>query len=304
MKHIYNLNNAHLDKPSIVTIGVFDGVHRGHQHLLASLVQAAKASNRLSVVLTLFPHPDRVLRGLTGPHYLTTLEQKARLLGELGVDVVVTHPFDNEVRQIRAHTFVDQLCDHLKMTSLWVTSDFAMGYQREGNFAYLTAQGAEKGFEVRQIDLLGTQNHSDKAISSTAIREALLAGNVENAADWLGRPYRLEGPVVHGDHRGRTLGFPTANVDVWTEQIIPANGIYACRATLGNERFMAATSVGVRPQFNGKDVRVEAYLLDFDREIYGQQLSIDFVAWLRGEQKFHSLDALIQQIQADVARRP
>src|SRR5258708_16576461 len=206
MKHIYNLNNAHLDKPSIVTIGVFDGVHRGHQHLLASLVQAAKASNRLSVVLPLFPHPDRVLRGLTGPHYLTSPEQKARLLGELGVDVVVTQPFDDQVRQIRAHTFVDQLRDHLKMTNLWLTSDFAMGYQRECNFAYLRAQGAKKGFEVRQIDMLATQDHSHKAISSTAIREALVAGNVESAADWLGRPYRLEGPVVDGEHRGRALG--------------------------------------------------------------------------------------------------
>ena len=301
MIHIYKLSEAALEQPSIVTIGVFDGVHRGHQHLLAPLVAEAHATGRLAVVLTLFPHPDVVLRGLTGRHYLTTSEQKARLLGELGVDVVVTHPFDDTVRHIRAADFVDQLVEHLKMTSLWLTSDFAMGYKREGNFAYLTAQGAQKGFEVRQIDLLSTStDDGTSVISSSKIREALRAGNVEQAADWLGRPYRVEGIVVHGDHRGRELGFPTANMDVWSEQVLPANGIYACWALLGNERFMAVTSLGIRPQFGGDTVFVEPYLLDFNREIYGQKLSLDFVRWLRDEAKFSSIDALVEQIRLDV----
>src|SRR5258706_10626120 len=210
MKHIYNLEKAALDQPSIVTIGVFDGVHRGHQHLLAPLVAEAQTNNYLSVVLTLFPHPDHVLRNLTGRYYLTTPEQKAYLLGELGVNVVVTHPFQDEVRHIRAAQFVDQLMSHLKMTSLWVTSDFAMGYEREGNFAFLIEQGREKGFEVRQIDLL--VDKSTSVISSSRIREALIAGDVAQATEWLGRPYRVEGPVVHGDHRGTSIGFPTANV--------------------------------------------------------------------------------------------
>lgn len=301
MIHIYNLSDAALEQPSIVTIGVFDGVHRGHQHLLAPLVAEAHATGRLAVVLTLFPHPDVVLRGLTGRHYLTTSEQKARLLGELGVDVVITHPFDDTVRHIRAADFVDQLLEHLKMTSLWLTSDFAMGYKREGNFAYLSAQGAQKGFEVRQIDLLSTStDDGTSVISSSKIREALRAGNVEQAADWLGRPYRVEGIVVHGDHRGRELGFPTANMDVWSEQVLPANGIYACWALLGNERFMAVTSLGIRPQFGGDTVFVEPYLLDFNRDIYGQKLSLDFVKWLRDEAKFSSIDALVEQIRLDV----
>lgn len=301
MKHIYNLSEAQLDQPSIVTIGVFDGVHRGHQHLLAPLVAEAHATGRLAVVLTLFPHPDIVLRGLTGRYYLTTVEQQAQLLGELGVDVVITHPFDNTVRQIRAADFVDQLLSHLKMTSLWLTADFALGYQREGNFAYLSTQGKEKGFEVRQIDLL-TSNADNGAsvISSSKIREALRAGNVEQAADWLGRPYRVEGPVVHGSHRGKQLGFPTANMDVWEEQVLPSNGIYACWAILNGERFMAMTNVGIAPQFNEPVIRVEPYILDFDRDIYGQKLSIDFVKRLRDEAKFDSLDGLIQQINADV----
>ncbi|MCC7452314.1 MAG: bifunctional riboflavin kinase/FAD synthetase [Anaerolineae bacterium] len=300
MNHIYNLADTKLDQPSIVTIGVFDGVHRGHQHLISQLVNAAHSSGRLAVVLTLFPHPDIVLKKLTGRYYLTTPEQKAALLGDLGVDVVVTHPFDDTVRQIRAADFVDQLRAHLNMQSLWVTVDFAMGYKREGNFAFLTAQGAQKGFEVQEIGLLG--NDSTSRISSSAIREALLAGDVEKAAHWLGRPYSIEGPVIHGDHRGRTIGFPTANIQVWDEQVLPANGVYAGWATLNGERFMTVMNVGERPTFAGKDIRVEAHLLDFDRDIYGQRLTVDFVARLRGEQKFSGLDALIQQIRADAER--
>jgi riboflavin kinase/FMN adenylyltransferase len=300
MNHIYNLADTKLGQPSIVTIGVFDGVHRGHQHLISQLVTAAHSSGRLAVVLTLFPHPDIVLKKLTGRYYLTTPEQKAALLGALGVDVVVTHPFDDAVRQIRAADFVDQLLAHLNMQSLWVTADFAMGYKREGNFAFLTAQGAQKGFEVREIELLG--NDGIVRISSSAIRDALLAGDVEKAAHWLGRPYSVEGPVIHGDHRGHTIGFPTANIQVWDEQVLPANGVYAGWATLNGERFMTVMNIGERPTFAGKDIRVEAHLLDFDRDIYGQRLSVDFVARLRGEQKFSGLDALIQQIRADAER--
>ncbi len=298
MKHIHNLADARLDQPSIVTIGVFDGVHIGHQHLLTQLVRQARLSQRLAVVLTLFPHPDRVLHGRTGRYYLTTPEQKAHLLGDLGVDVVITHPFDDSVRKIRAAAFVDLLIDHLHMNSLWVTSDFAMGYQREGNFTYLSALGVERGFEVHQIELLGGPGLD--AVSSSAIREVLASGDVQKATTWLGRPYRIEGPVVHGHHRGRTIGIPTANINVWEEQVIPANGVYACWATLGQERFMAVTNIGEAPTFDGKEIRVEAHLLDFDRDIYGQTLGLDFVARLRGEQKFSGVDALVQQIRTDI----
>src|SRR5260221_2401016 len=300
MSHIYNLTSAHLDQPSIVTIGACDGVHRGHQHLLAPLVREAHASKRQAVVLTLFPHPDVVLQGLSGRYYLTTPEQKAELLASLGVDVVVTHTFDDQVRHISASVFVDQLLEHLNMNSLWLTPDFAMGYEREGNFEYLSAQGKTKGFEVREIDLLSSSNDGRITISSSAIRQCLLAGKVEQAAEWLGRPYLIEGTVVHGDHRGRTIGVPTANLETWPEQVLPANGIYAGWATLGKERFMAMSSLGYRPTFDGKDLRVEAYLLDFDRDIYGQRLQLDFCYRLRDELKFSDVDALVQQIKADV----
>jgi riboflavin kinase/FMN adenylyltransferase len=294
------LLDAHLSQPTTLTIGVFDGVHRGHQHLISQLVAAARQRGHLAAVLTLFPHPDRVLRGQTGRYYLTTPDEKAALLGALGVDAVITHPFDDDVRQIRAASFIDLLRDHLDMRSLWVTADFALGYRREGNFEYLTAQGKEKGFEVVQIDLLQSEDH--RQISSSGIREALLRGDLSAASAWLGRPYRLQGVVVHGDHRGRSIGFPTANLEVWDEQIVPANGVYACWAWLGQTRHRAVTNIGIRPTFGGADaIRVEAHLLDFDAEIYGRKLALDFVARLRDEKKFDGLEALVQQIGADAA---
>ena len=180
MKHLYDLASVQLEQPSVVTIGVFDGVHRGHQQLIRRLVEEARATDRLAVALTFFPHPDVVLRGLTGRYYLTTPEQRAEYLGELGIDYVITLPFNQEFRQIRAAAFVDMLIEHLKLSSLWVGSDFAMGYQREGNVEFLRAQGEAKGFSLQVIDLIVAE--SDGAISSTAIREALLAGEVETGA--------------------------------------------------------------------------------------------------------------------------
>lgn len=298
--HVYDLARATPDRPSILTIGVFDGVHRGHQYLINQLVAQARATNRQAVVLTLFPHPDIVLRGLTGRYYLTTPEQKSTFLHDLGVDLVITYPFDEKVRTMRAAAFVDDLLHHLKLESLWVTADFALGYQREGNFQFLQAQGAEKGFEVVSVDLLSNSHQS--AISSTAIREALLIGQIEMANDWLGRSYAVEGEVVHGDHRGRTIGFPTANIDVWSEQVVPANGVYACYATLNGEKFRAVTNIGQRPTFNGTGTRIEAHLLDFDLEIYGEKLALEFVTRLRGEQKFNGIEALVAQIRTDVER--
>lgn len=298
MQHLYDLASVQLEQPSVVTIGVFDGVHRGHQQLIRRLVDEARATNRLAVALTFFPHPDVVLRGLTGRYYLTTPEQRAEYLGELGIDYVITLPFNQEFRQIRAAAFVDTLIEHLRLGSLWVGSDFAMGYKREGNIDFLRAQSEVKGFTLQVVDLIVAE--SDGVISSTAIRAALLAGEVEQAREWLGRAYSLTGEVVHGDHRGRLLGFPTANMAVWDEQVIPANGIYAGWAHLGDEHFMAATNVGVRPQFDGDNVTVEAYLLDFDRDIYGQQLTFTFEKYLRPEAKFESVDALIVQMNADV----
>ncbi len=298
MIHLYNLNDAHPDQPSTVTIGVFDGVHRGHQYLIRQLVAEAHAAGTRAVVITLHPHPDIVLRGQSGRYYLTTPDEKADLLGALGVDLVITHPFDDSARQVRAAAFVDDLRAHLDMKSLWVAGNFALGYKREGNFDFLREQGAEKGFAVVALDLL--QNEAHGVINSTEIRAALNAGEVERAAGLLGRPYAISGEVIDGDKRGRTIGFPTANIAAWSEQIVPANGVYACRATLNGETFEAVTNIGSRPTFDGTGTRIEAHLLDFDRMIYGETLTVAFLERLRGEQKFSGIDALVAQIHADI----
>ncbi len=297
MKHIQRIDDANLNTRSMLTIGMFDGVHRGHQLLVRQLVEQAHGAGQQAVVLTFYPHPDVVLSGLTGRYYLTTPEQRAELLGVLGVDLVITHPFNDETRHMRAAAFVHQLVTHLQVSQVWVGTDFALGYQREGNVAFLRAEGLQQDFTVHEIELM--QNGHAK-ISSSAIREALVQGEVEQAREWLGRGYALQGMVVHGEGRGHQIGYPTANIDVWAEQVIPANGIYAGWALLNGERFMAATNVGVRPTFNGSNITVEPFLLDFDRDIYGQTLEVTFEKRLRPEARFNTLPDLIAQIGRDV----
>lgn len=214
-QHVQSLADLRLDRPSVVTIGVFDGMHRGHQHLIRELVSEARSTGCLAVAITFFPHPDVVIRGWTGRYYLTTPEDRAALLAQLGIDYVVTLPFDDHLRQIRAADFVDQLLRHLNMSALWVGSDFAMGYRREGNIDFLRLEGSAKGFQLEVIDLIANDH---AAISSSAIREALLAGRVERARDLLGRSYAVSGEVVHGEARGRRIGFPTANIAAWDQR--------------------------------------------------------------------------------------
>ncbi|MCI0712724.1 MAG: bifunctional riboflavin kinase/FAD synthetase [Chloroflexi bacterium] len=297
--HIYSLEEAQLDRQSIVTIGVFDGVHRGHQYLLHELVVEARDTDRASVVLTFFPHPDVVLKGLEGRFYLTTPEKRAELILNFGVDVVITHPFNEDIRHIRAANFVDRLREYLNLSAIWATSDFAMGYRREGTIAFLTEQGRQKDFTVRTVQLVTSDNNGDR-ISSATIRKSLVEGQLDRANDFLGRMYQVSGEVVHGEKRGRKIGFPTANVAVWDQQLLPRFGVYACYATLGDEQFKAVTNIGQRPTFAGEAVTVEAHLLDFDRDIYGEILTLDFVANLRDEMKFSGIEALVAQIQNDV----
>jgi len=302
MPHIHDLTNIHLQQPSVLTVGVFDGVHRGHQYLIRQLVESAHAQNRQAVVLTFFPHPDQVRQNIRGRYYLTTDEERAALLLKLGVDYVVTQPFDATTRQTQAKDFVNQLVEQLDMKELWVGADFALGHNREGNVTFLTRQGIKKGYTVQVIDLLQTENPHNVIITSTLIRDALIRGDVEQAQAWLGRAYAISGPVVKGARRGHTIGFPTANLAVWDQQIIPANGVYAGWANLGNEHFMTVTNIGVRPTFDHGDVTVEAHLLDFRRDLYGATLTVTFEKQLRPEMKFADLPALIEQINVDIEK--
>jgi riboflavin kinase/FMN adenylyltransferase len=300
MTHFHSLDEVQLQGASVVSIGVYDGVHRGHQRLLRELVKQAHDLGQRAVVISFFPHPDVVLRGVVGRYYLTSPEERAQLLEALGVDVVLTLAFDERLRQMRAADFVDQLVTRLSMRQLWVGADFALGYQREGNVAYLSALGEERGYRVRPVELV-TYSEAGEVISSTSIRELLLQGRVALARDWLGRSYSVSGKVVRGDGRGRMIGFPTANLEVWEELVIPLNGVYAGWATVRGQRYAAVTNVGTRPTFDGVSVRVEPHLLDFDDDIYGEALCVTFEERLRAEQKFSGIDALRAQLKQDVA---
>ena len=300
MTHFHSLDEVQLQGASVVSIGVYDGVHRGHQRLLRELVKQAHDLGQRAVVISFFPHPDVVLRGVVGRYYLTSPQERAQLLEALGVDVVLTLAFDERLRQMRAADFVDQLVTRLSMRQLWVGADFALGYQREGNVAYLSALGEERGYRVRPVELV-TYSEAGEVISSTSIRELLLQGRVALARDWLGRSYSVSGKVVRGDGRGRMIGFPTANLEIWEELVIPLNGVYAGWATVRGQRYAAVTNVGTRPTFDGVSVRVEPHLLDFDDDIYGEALCVTFEERLRAEQKFSGIDALRAQLKQDVA---
>jgi riboflavin kinase/FMN adenylyltransferase len=286
-------------KPTFVTIGSFDGVHLGHQEVLRNMVAAARVQGVRSSVLTFFPHPKRVLLGLKGRHYLSTLQERVTLLANIGIDLVITHPFNEEVRRTKAADFVEQLCHYLDMRQLW-GGNFALGYKREGDVAYLSRLGRETGYTVQLVDTMVARN--GELVSSSRVRRSLEAGDVEDVSICLGRPYCVSGIVIMGDQRGRTIGFPTANLDEWEEQLLPANGVYATHAWVGEQRHLAATNVGVRPTVNGRSVTVETHLLDFDGDLHGQNVRVEFLQRVRSEQKFSGLDDLGAQIKSDVSQ--
>ncbi len=292
-----NIAQAGERRPAFVAIGSFDGVHRGHQLLLRKMVQEAKKAGARTAVLTFFPHPKRVIQQLKGRYYLTTIEERVQQIKESGVDILIVRAFDEQVRLTRAADFIALLQDRLDMRQLW-GGDFALGYQREGDIPFLRQLGRERGFTVRLMDEMVTLN--GRFISSSRTRKSLADGDMMDVTACLGRPYSLRGIIVEGNKLGRTINFPTANMQIWDEQLMPSNGVYATYARLGERRFIAATNVGNRPTINGTRITVEAHLLDFDEDIYGAEMRLQFINRVRPERKFDSLDALKAQIQTDV----
>lgn len=299
MIHAHSLSELSL-RESWLTIGVFDGVHRGHQQVIHSLTTGARTARAPAVVVTFWPHPASVL-GSGTLRCLTTQEERAALLGGLGVDVVVTQTFDAALAGTSADAFVSQLKQSLDFTHLLIGYDFALGKGREGNAARLEEIGRRRGYAVQTIPALSDESG---VISSTEIRKLVATGEVTEAAKLLGHAYSLHGPVVHGDGRGRDLGFPTANIEYRQEKILPANGVYACWASVDGGAYRAAVNVGTRPQFHSEATltHVEAYLLDYEGDLYGRDVQLDFVARLRDEMKFPSVPDLVQQMHRDVIR--
>lgn len=300
VKHYHSLEDLSLKK-TWLTIGVFDGVHRGHQKILSKLMAGARTSGAPAVVLTFYPHPAEVLGKQNNLKYLTLPDEKVARLSELGADIVVTHPFNTEVAFLSAWEFMQYLKVHLDMRQLWVGYDFALGRNRGGDVSNLTEIGKELGYHVHPVAPV-VVNH--EVVSSSQIRSLLYAGRVIEAAAQLGRPYALTGRVVHGDGRGRKINIPTANLDVPTQKAIPANGVYACQAWVGEGRYPAVTNVGIRPTFTPEmqTSSVETHILDFTQDLYNQVVKLEFIERLREERKFPSAETLVEQIQVDISR--
>ncbi|MGD0751921.1 MAG: riboflavin biosynthesis protein RibF [Anaerolineales bacterium] len=300
MFHYHSLDNLNLQN-TWLTIGIFDGVHRGHQEILHQLVSGAHTAGEPAAVLTFSPHPAVVLGGKTDFKYLTTPEERLELLGLFGVDVVITQTFDRLLADQTAAAFMRRLSQTLDLRHLVIGYDTALGRGREADATRLTEIGKELGYSVQVVPAL---TDTAGVISSTRIRRAILAGNISAAASDLGHPFAITGPVIHGDGRGHTINIPTANIQIPGEKVLPAYGIYACRAWVNGQLHLAATSLGVRPTFYGDPPAptIEAHLLDFHQNLYGQMVKLEFMEYLRPEEKYDSVNALVEQIQKDIAQ--
>lgn len=291
-----DIESLTLSGPTGLTIGAFDGVHRGHQGLIRWMVAEARQAGMQAVALTFDPLPRLVL-GHRKNDALSTLEERLDYMAPLGLDGVIVLPFDRHTAAISATDFVTWLVEKLSLAGLWVGPDFALGHKHEGDIPFLQTMGARLGFTVSQFG--ESVCRDGLPVRSSRIRHALKTGDLAQANDCLGHPYRLTGVVEHGHQRGRVLGFPTANLRLPAERLLPANGVYVCRVYLHREHFDAIVNVGTRPTFNQYPPTVEAHLLDFSRDIYGERVQLDFLRRLRDELRFASVEALVEQIRAD-----
>jgi riboflavin kinase/FMN adenylyltransferase len=287
---------------SVVTIGVFDGVHRGHQAIIGQAVRRAADLGVQSVVITFDPHPAEVVRPGSHPPVLTSSRRKAELIEGLGVDGLCVLPFTAEFSRLGPAEFVhDALVEHLHAAEIVVGENFRFGHRAAGDVAALKQFGARFGFAVSGAPLVAG---SGTTFSSTYIRACVAAGDVEHAAEALGRDHRVEGVVVRGDRRGRELGYPTANVELEPHAAVPADGVYAGRLIRrtpeGPVALPAAVSVGTNPTFSGRERRVEAYVLDFEADLYGEHVGVEFVTRLRAMERFDTVEELIVQMADDV----
>ncbi|MEY2692584.1 MAG: hypothetical protein RIT03_974 [Bacteroidota bacterium] len=286
------------NRKTVVTIGTFDGVHKGHQQIIRHLVETAKQENCSSLILTFFPHPRLVLQGDSSIQLLNTIEERKTLLAKTGVDHLIVHPFDEAFSSMTAEEFiVSVLVKKLNVQQIIVGHDHRFGKNRTADFHDLVAFGKKYGFHVTQIaaEMLNEVN-----ISSTKIRTALQVGDIQLADSYLGHPYQLNGQVQKGNQLGRTIGFPTANLAVAEAyKLIPKKGVYLVQSILNKRKVFGLMNIGVRPTVDGKTQTIEVFYLDFEGDLYGQQLQVELLDFIRDEQKFESLDALKIQLEKD-----
>lgn len=301
MRVVRDLAQIHSVSRSCVTVGAFDGVHRGHQRLIARMVEAARSTDNVAAAITFDPHPATVLNDEPLP-LLTTVGERIELLAALGLDVLVVSPFTMATVRTPATDFAERLIHHLRLAELWIGPDFALGHRREGNVPFLRRLGTARGFSVHVVEPL---MWNGKAVRSSRVRDALKTGDILEATGCLGRPYRLSGVVVQGHGGGRSIGIPTANLSISPDKLIPANGVYACltHTERPGTLYPAVVNVGARPAFGERTLIIKAHLLDFfDGDLYDQVLVLDFVARLRDEQDLSAPGALITQVRQDIAQ--
>ena len=283
--------------PSVLTIGAYDGLHRGHMALLGPVIETARREGLLSVMATFEPHPRCVLSPKDCPPNLTTLEEKAWLLEGLGLDRLVVIPFTQQLAQLRASGFLQRLLRGIELRRLVVGYDFAFGRGRHGDHAFLRQFAERRGFVLETVAAVV---RTGEPIGSSRIRRLILLGQLRAAAQLLGRDYLLRSRVEHGSQRGHSLGFPTANLAIAKNKLIPPHGVYAVRVQVEGRNHPGAAYVGIRPTFGEHQLMVEAYLFDFEGDLYERELAVSFVQRLRGERRFATVAALQQQMRRDV----
>ena len=285
---------------SIMALGNFDGFHAGHQAVVGRAIEQARGEGRPAIVATFDPHPIRLFRP-DAPHFrISSLDQRERLFGEAGADAMMVFRFDAGMAALSAEQFVDMLCERFGVAGVVTGEDFTFGKGRSGNIAALRELGDKRGMSAQVVQAV--RDGGGGVVSSSRIRAALTAGDCATAAQMLTRPFAIRGEVIHGDKRGRTIGYPTANMEMG-EYVRPAYGIYAVQATLPDGRVIdGAANLGIRPTFDPPKELLETFLLDFAGDLYGQTIEIALIERLRGEEKFDGLDALVAQMDRDVAR--
>ncbi|ACU63927.1 bifunctional riboflavin kinase/FAD synthetase [Chitinophaga pinensis] len=288
-------------RQAVITIGTFDGVHSGHRYIIQQLQETAAACDGETVIITFDPHPREVLQPGGPPvKLLTTLDEKIELLSKEGIDHLVIVPFTREFSELSAQAYLEEfLIEQFNPHTIIIGYDHRFGHNREGGLELLEAEQNRYGFRLIEIP---QQVVHDLAVSSTKIRKSLQEGNIQLANELLGYPYFVEGTVIHGDKMGRQLGFPTANIAVSdVRKLIPVEGIYAIRVYLDKQStpLNGVMSIGTRPTFNGADLRVEAHIFDFSEEIYDKVIRVELISYIRANQKFDNIDALVAQMHKD-----
>lgn len=298
MKVIHNYANFPEDIDTVVTIGTFDGVHVGHRKILDQLFKETKKKGLKSVLLTFFPHPRMVIQANNSIELINTIDERIEILSKTNLDYLVIHPFDKDFSNLSAFDFVrDVLVNQLNVQELVIGYDHRFGKNREGDFEQLKDLSHTFDFNIKEIE---AQDINNVSVSSTKIRKALADGDIKTANEFLTAPFFINGVVVKGQQLGNTIGFPTANLQIpETYKLIPQNGVYVVKATHQNNSYYGMLNIGNRPTVNGKNKTIEAHIFDFDKDIYDDEIKIEFLHFLREETKFYSVDALKEQLKKD-----